>query len=192
MTRMTAPQSQHRPPRLHASPVWRTGSDSLDRASWADDHGAYLQGSLALSYPLPASLDKEPTSSALTMVRPMHPDQADPLEDAPDATGWAGRFVQAVVEVISSDRPLHQLLRWTNETVYAEIGRRKDYVTGRRGPGPHPPAPRQQVATVHVTVSVVGTAEVAARIVAGRRSRALAARLDYVRGRWTCTAISFG
>jgi len=187
--------------------TWRTVQTHLD----APD-ALYTQGSLALSYVMPSGVSAEPRTSALTLVRRSSdgpageaatlslgravmpagtgPGPSGPLP--PDAVAWAARFVQAVVEVVSSDRPLSQLVRWTDEPVYAEIARRRRSVVLRRGNDPHIRISRQQVATVHVAQPTAGAAEVAARVICRGRSRALAARLEYVRERWTCTAISFG
>jgi len=181
-------------------PAWRTLAPPLDAPP-----APYTQGSLALSYALPSGVSADPRASALTLVHPSAPGPAaadatvsTPTDPAstdpvpPDAAAWAARFVQAVIEVVSSDRPLSQLVRWTDEPVYAEIARRQRGVQLRRGNDPHIRISRQQVATVHVTQPTAGAAEVTARIVCRGRSRALAARLEYVRQRWTCTAISFG
>ncbi|MGH3503376.1 MAG: Rv3235 family protein [Nocardioidaceae bacterium] len=147
----------------------------------------FTQGALALSYPMPSGLPAEPRSSALTVVR----ESGDPAPAAPDARDWAARFMQAVVEVVSSDRPLTQLVRWTNTRVYDEIGRRQRRVVAHRSrQAVHPR--RQQVATVHISQPAPDSAEVAARVAVTGRSRAIAARLDFMRGRWLCTAIAFG
>jgi hypothetical protein len=112
-------------------------------------------------------------------------------EGIPAPHQWASRFLQAVLEVVSSERPITQLARWTAPPVYeriAEVHRhvstRQREIGGRRL--------RNHVASVHVHQINGGAAEVAARVIRGRRSRALAARLDYERERWTCTALDFG
>jgi hypothetical protein len=145
----------------------------------------YTQGALALTYPLPSGLDSVPHSRALTVVTAVADD-----EPVRSADIWAARFVQAVLEVLTGDRPLSQLIRWTDEDVYTELGRRLVVVQGRRR-GVPPRSGRQQVATVHVCHVSAARAEVAARVTNGRRSRAVAARLDLHRGRWVCTAIQF-
>ncbi len=152
-----------------------------------DDHereATFTQGALALSFPLASGVPAEPVPSSLTLVsrRPA---------SVPAASEWATRFVQAVIEVVSSDRPLTQLLRWTDEQVYAEIGARQRRVAQRRSVMGIRPI-RQHVASVHVCQPKDGTAEVSARITCGGRSRAVAARLEIVRDRWLCTAITFG
>jgi Family of unknown function (DUF6459) len=146
---------------------------------------AYTQGALALTYPLPSGLDSVPHSRALAVVTSVPGD-----ETAPTADGWAARFVQAVLEVLTGDRPLTQLIRWTDENVYDELSRRLDVLQARRR-GMPARSGRQQVATVHVWQVSDVRAEVAARVTNGRRSRAVAARLDLHRGRWVCTAIQF-
>jgi Family of unknown function (DUF6459) len=147
----------------------------------------YTQGALALSFPLSTGLDCEPVSDALTVVSgaPQHADAT------PDPQAWAARFLQAVVEVVASERPVAQLARWTDSAVLAEISDRRERVADRRA-GARSRCGRQVVATVHISRPEGTVAEVAARVTAGRRSRAIAARLDYSRGRWLCTAIDFG
>jgi hypothetical protein len=103
---------------------------------------------------------------------------------------WAARFLQAVVEVLASDRPLTQLIRWTDPAVYAEIARRRQLLATRAARTSR--SGRAHVATVHICHPTVETAEVSARVTTGRRSRAIAARLDLRRERWLCTAIQFG
>lgn len=138
-----------------------------------------VQGSLALAYPVPGEH---------TPVAPDSPGGGDPQR-------WAAAFVQAVVEVIASDRPLNQLVRWTSHGVYADIARRKQISAQSRASGAQrtpPRSGRHQVATVHVCQPTAEALEIAARVTTGNRSRAVAARLDYLNSRWTCTALDFG
>ena len=37
---------------------------------------------------------------------------------------WCHRYAQAVVEIVSGDRPVAQVLRWTTPEVYDSLGRR--------------------------------------------------------------------
>lgn len=146
----------------------------------------YTQGALALSYPLPGGRAADPQTTALVVVPHGTPtSQGDGMEI------WAATFIQAVVEVIASDRPVTQLIRWTNRRVYAEIAERQRHVARHRGTT-RVRSSRQQVATVRVCRPFAGCAEIAARVTFGPRSRAVAARLDYLHGRWLCTAIRFG
>ena len=157
---------------------WRA-TDSLPGPS------AYSQGALALSYPLPQGLEAEPHSAALVVLRhgePRHP---------PGSESWAATFIQAVIEVIASDRPLTQLVRWTSRSVYSDIAHRRDLVARHRGSTGLRPS-RQQVATIRVCHPHPRSAEVAARVTVGARSRAIAARFDYQHDRWVCTALCLG
>ena len=145
----------------------------------------YTQGALALTYSLAGGLDADPGAGGLTLV----PDAED--RDVPDAEQWAMRFIQAVIEVVSSDRPLSQLARWTRPEVFVDLGRRRERVAQHRSPG-QARTSRQHVASVHVWQPSSDVAEVAARVTMGIRSRAIAARLEFERGRWLCTALTFG
>lgn len=160
------------------------------RTPWVDTSTSapspYTQGSLALSYPLPSGVEAVPQSRALTIVAPAPDDDC-----VPTAEGWAARFVQAVLEVLTGDRPLSQLIRWTDESVYDDLDQRLGVVQARR-PGSPTRNGRHKVATVHVCQVAADRAEVAARVTNGRRSRAVAARLELHRGRWVCTALQFG
>jgi hypothetical protein len=135
---------------------------------------------------LAAGVEAEPTSNALSIVSG-EPGAGGP---APDPRSWVSRFLQAVVEVVANERPLTQLARWTDAEVFAEIAERRQRVAAHRAGARS--RSRQVVATVHISMPHHGVAEVAARVTAGMRSRAIAARLDYQRGRWLCTAITFG
>lgn len=148
-----------------------------------------LQGALALTFPLvPGSPAADPAPPVLSIVPDLPPTRpvvpADPQE-------WASRFLQAVVEVVASERPLTQLARWTDPRVYAEIARSRQRVAARRAAG-RTRAGRQHVATVHVCRPSPDVAEVAARVTTGPRSRAIAAQLTFSRERWLCTALDFG
>ncbi len=170
------------PPPAHSAARW-TGDRRLPVA---EEVTPYSQGALALTFPLPSGLDCEPRSTALTLVQQGSWRSADPSE----SQVWAARFLQAVVEVLSSDRPLTQLVRWTDSVVYADIGKRRQRLAQRAAPASR--AGRPHVATVHVCHPTDSTAEIAARVTMGGRSRAVAARLDRRNERWLCTAIQFG
>ena len=71
------------------------------------------QGALALRYqdapqlPAPPVLRLVPTGPSL-----------------PDAQAWATRLVQAVAEVLAGDRPIGQLIRFTDTVVFTDLNRR--------------------------------------------------------------------
>ena len=153
-------------------------ADSLNRSA------GYTQGALALSYPMTPGTSADPRTTALVVV----PHGARHGSDG-GMEAWAATFIQAIVEVIASDRPVTQLVRWTNRRVYAEILQRQRRVARHRSPTATRSS-RQHVATVRVCRPAEGCAEVAARVTFGPRSRAIAARLEYVKDRWMCTAIA--
>lgn len=110
---------------------------------------------------------------------------------------WTARFMQAAVEIVGGDRPVSQLLRWTDEHVYGQLQRRADYVAraaGRRS-GTARATARPKVATVHACFVEQWVVEAAARVQYGERSRALAARFeraeDHGGPRWVCTALDW-
>lgn len=109
-----------------------------------------------------------------------------------DVQAWAARFAQAVVEVLGGDRPLTQLVRWTTNRVYNDLGRRVR-ILGRTAPVQQRlRTVRPQVRSVHVFQPTPDTAEVSVHVRHGQRSRALAARLELGEGRWQCTALQLG
>ena len=174
---MTLSPARARAYRAPASRRWQPHDET--------DPAPYTQGALALTYSLAGGVSAEPGVGGLTLV----PDATDLV--VPDAEQWAARFVQAVIEVVSSDRPLSQLARWTKPEVFVDLGQRRERVARHRSPG-QARAGRQQVASVHVWQPSREIAEVAARVTMGVRSRAIAARLEFERGRWLCTALTFG
>jgi hypothetical protein len=145
----------------------------------------FVQGALALTYPMPSGVEAIPRSDVDDADETVSPG------DVPDPQGWAGRFVQAVVEVTAQQRPVSQLARWTAPDVYGELARLHRAASEQtREAGVR--QPRQAVVSVRVFRVALDSTEIAARVVAGPRSRAVAARLDFRRGRWTCTALSLG
>lgn len=110
----------------------------------------------------------------------------------PEVRAWAARFAQAVVEVAGGDRPLAQLLRWTSPRVYAELGRRVRVMAQSRPVEQRRRTLRPQVRSVHLCRPVPTVAEVSVHVRHGRRSRAIAARLELRSDRWTCTALRIG
>lgn len=122
---------------------------------------------------------------------PFFAPQQTPRVALPDPRPWSGRFVQALVEVLSGDRPASQLLRWTNHGVYNDV---LDRVRALCPPGTAPryDRGRAMVRSVHVCEPRDGVAEVAVHVNHGGRSRAVAVRLEGLDGRWRCTALQLG
>ncbi|HSS68314.1 MAG TPA: Rv3235 family protein [Nocardioidaceae bacterium] len=144
----------------------------------------FEQGALCLTYPMPSGLDAVPTGAGDDTFA------ATGSTDIPNPQPWAARYVQAVVEVLARQRPVSQLARWTSAEVYRELTRLQRAPEQPRDAPSRPP--RQAVVSVRVCAVAPDAAEVAARITEGQRSRAIAARLDFRRGRWTCTALAVG
>lgn len=196
-----APALQHRPAPCAEPPY---DDERVDRAPAPAGPPAVapplVQGTLALSFPLPSGAGATlPAAPLLRLVDPSGPDGARRGEDSgdfgpqptssaalPSARAWAARVVQAIVEVLGGVRPVGQLVRWTTTEVYDEIA-------GLVVPGPRPCAPpRAVVRSVHVAEPADGVAEVCALVRRGARSTAVALRLEGRDGRWQCTALELG
>lgn len=112
--------------------------------------------------------------------------------DEPALDGFATRFAQAVVEVIGGDRGVHQMMRWTTVEVYDDLQRRCNTLQ-RTIPGDQRRRRlRAQVRSVHLSRPREDVAEISIHVRHGQRSRAIAARIECVEGRWRCTVLEFG
>ncbi len=161
-----------------------------------------VQGTLALAFVLPTGVPAVPALPPSLRLVPS-PDAQEQLDedefgpqptaraDLPEPRPWAGRFVQALVEVLSGDRPVSQLVRWTSTPVYDAVSAR---LVARpvSCPGPASGEPRAVVRSVHVDEPAEGVAEVAALVRRGVRCTAVALRIEGLDGRWQCTAIELG
>ena len=122
----------------------------------------------------------------------------DAVHTPGDLDSWAGRFVQAAVEIVGGDRPLSQLARWTTRAVYVDLERRALLVAraGGHQPGTARVQPvRPRVHSVHACRVAGDVVEVGVHVRYGERSRALACRFELrhtrVDTRWVCTALQF-
>ena len=171
-----------------------------------------VQGTLALSFVLPSGLPAAPAPEPGPLLHVV-PDAVarlgltgDDVSDfgpqptgraaLTDPRGWAGRLVQALVEVLAGDRPLTQLVRWTSTEVYDEVAallpvRRPARAAARRT-SPDDESVRASVSSVRLTEPADGVAEVAATVRRGGRTTAVALRLEGLDGRWQCTALEVG
>lgn len=145
-----------------------------------------------------------PAARHLSIVEPTAADEDDvffarqPTSRAslPDPKPFCGRYVQALVEVLAGERPITQLMRWTNDDIYAELKHRVRLVTqatGRiaRRNGAVGRA-RATVRSVHVQEPRDGIAEACVHVRHAGQSRAVALRLEGLDGHWRCTALQFG
>jgi hypothetical protein len=119
--------------------------------------------------------------------------QQTPRSLLPEPKPWAGRLVQAIVEVTAGVRPIGQLVRWTTTEVYDAV--RSRGMAASRDAGPIGRTQRRLgavVRSVHVNEPADGVAEVCAVVQQGARCRAIALRLEGIDGRWQCTALQVG
>ncbi|GAB3656498.1 hypothetical protein GCM10027596_10770 [Nocardioides korecus] len=141
-------------------------------------HGS-VQGTLALDF---GTSVRSHRGADLRVV----PGQRAELE------AFAHRFAHAVVEVVGGDRGPSQLLRWTSESVYADLQRRCALLN-RTTPGDRRVRRvRSQVRSVHLFCPSPAAAEMSVHVRHGERSRALAVRIELVEDRWCCVALQFG
>jgi hypothetical protein len=209
---LSAARPPRHPPLQHlpapcAEPPYDDERDAQEPRRLAPrEQALVVQGTLALSFLLPSGAPAAPQSAPL--LRLVSHDvaggregtEAQDTEDVgdfgpqptasaslPAARTWAGRVVQAIVEVLAGARPVGQLVRWTSAEVYDEIA---NLVV----PGPQLPCGplRGVVRSVHVTEPADGVAEVCALVRRGARSTAVALRLEGRDGRWQCTALELG
>jgi hypothetical protein len=151
-----------------------------------------VQGALALDTTPRLDPPPPPPSGA------QRPGDVVALEPASRARldAWVHRYLQAVVEIVSGDRPITQLLRWTEPDVYAALGRRAALVARAgghvAGRGRSRGAVRPAVLGVHTTLVSEGAVEACVHVRHGHRSRAVAARFELIRDRWQCVALELG
>ena len=111
------------------------------------------------------------------------------LPGLPDARMWGGRLAQAVSEVLAGDRPISQLVRFTDDQVFLELNRRVRLLGLNSTAGVRGAKEKSSVRSVRVFMPQPSIAEVAAHVRHGERSRAVALRLEIRRNRWVCTAL---
>ena len=199
----TATATAHLPlrhrPAPSTEPPYEHGYDDAGAPAGSGPSGRPLvvQGTLALSFELPSGTPAAPQPPVLRLVDRSSEaeDEADASEFGPQPTNsealpaaraWAGRVVQAIVEVLGGVRPVGQLVRWTSAEVYDEI-------TALVVPAsPGPASSRGVVRSLHVAEPADGVAEVCALVRRGARSTAVALRLEGRDGRWQCTALELG
>lgn len=191
--RGTVRQLPHRLPTPATEPAY-DDETRVDRRSEPLTHG-----SLALDLSVP---ERTPAARHLSVVGgrqtgsesedPFFAPQQTPRVALPDPRSWSGRFVQALVEVLAGDRPVAQLLRWTNDRVYNDVLARVHTLAPAAGASQRPGRDRAMVRSVHVCEPRDGVAEAAIHVRHGGRSRAVAVRLEGLDGRWRCTALQLG
>lgn len=171
----------------HARPTRHADVVPLHRPSPV----ASIQGTLALDLeprfdpPEPGPDGHHPAADVISIETPLRRG----LER------WAGRYLQAAVEIVGGDRPVSQLLRWSTREVFTDLERRAQLVAraGRHQAGQARVQPvRPRVVSVHTCFLTRSRVEVSAHVRYGDRSRAVAARFVLTTDqRWCCTALEF-
>lgn len=205
------PTPQCEPPYEQEAAPQPTGRPAR-RARGADRPATPRQGTLALAFALPGGLPTRPAPAPLTgrpalrlvtTAAPAAPGVEDdededfvptPRCELPDPAGWARRLTQALLEVLTGNRPAAQLVRWTSAEVLAGITAQVGALAaGQRATAQEPARHRRPtVRSVRVSEVCDGVAEVSAVVVRSGRAGALALRLEGRDGRWQCTAFETG
>jgi hypothetical protein len=141
-----------------------------------------VDGTLALSFPPPCRV-----SVPLRLVPPAECEPR-PAGVAPSARGMSLRLARAIAEVLAGARPPQQLC----DVATLEVMHQLERNAGRLGSRRRGPAAQPRVLSVHVSEPTNGTAEACAVVDTGPRRRALAFRVEIVRGCWRCTAVHVG
>ena len=106
----------------------------------------------------------------------------------PDAQEWSTALALALIQTLLGQRPVAQLNRWVAEEVLVAISfyqRRSLLMHGRL-------AVPTALRSVRVQHPDPEAAEVSTHVVIGRRSAAMAFRLEALGDRWLCTALELG
>jgi uncharacterized protein DUF6459 len=101
-------------------------------------------------------------------------------------------LAQAVSEVLAGDRPISQLVRFTDDEVFMELNRRVRLLGLNTTATTRGAKEKSSVQSVRVFMPEPFVAEVAAHVRRGDRSRAIALRMEIRRSRWVCTALEIG
>jgi hypothetical protein len=108
--------------------------------------------------------------------------------ELPDAREWSTTLALALIQAMLGQRPVAQLNRWVVEEVLAAISVYQRRSLAQHGRIAMPTAVR----SVRVQHPDPEVAEVAAHVAIGKRSAAMAFRLEAMGDRWLCTALELG
>lgn len=127
-------------------------------------------------------------------MTPILPAPVERGGDAAPIRERSARFMQALVEVLSGERPVRQMAAWMAPDVYAQLTSRlavhaRVPLRARSGRG-------ARIVSVHVAMVHDEAAEIAGRMVHRGRSRAIAVRLELQTTHrdeqvWRCTALTW-
>lgn len=113
---------------------------------------------------------------------------ARPRPGLPDAQEWSTALALAVIQAMLGQRSVAQFNRWVVDEVLVAISRHQRRSIALHGRIAIPAAVR----SVHIQHPDPGVAEVAAHVAIGKRSAAIAFRLEALGDRWLCTALELG
>jgi Family of unknown function (DUF6459) len=106
----------------------------------------------------------------------------------PDAGQWSTTLALALTQSLLGQRSVAQLNRWVVDEVLAAIGMYQRRLLALHGRVAIPSAVR----SVRVQHPDPNVAEVAVHVAIGKRSAAMAFRLEALGDRWLCTALELG
>ncbi len=152
---------------------------------------------LPLEWQVPGGLPATPPPARhLRLVTPLEPDNPDADGSAgtsalPAPAPWVARLAPAIIEVAAGERPAGQLTRWVTRDIRETLARRGAAAL-RHPAGKDRPPQCRRVRSVRVTSPAPGIVEASAVVIGSVRARAVALRLEVVRGRWLATAVELG
>jgi hypothetical protein len=151
-------------------------------------------------FPLPAVPPDQPTldladPEVADLARPREPGArvtvtrarwtARPRPDLPDAGEWGASLVVAVVQALLAQRPIAQLNRWLADDVLVAVSRQQR----QRRSAPSRTVVRVGLCSLRVQHPHPEVAELAARVLVGTATTAVALRLEVLGTRWLGTAL---
>lgn len=111
-----------------------------------------------------------------------------PAPRLPAPGPWVARLAPAILEVIAGERPAGQLKRWVSRELHETLSRR--HAVALRHPAGKARAPQcRRVRSVRICRPAPNVVEASAVVMGASRARAVAVRLEAVKGRWLATAI---
>ncbi|MGA1501100.1 MAG: Rv3235 family protein [Candidatus Nanopelagicales bacterium] len=156
---------------------------------------------LPLEWQVPGGLPATPPPARhLRLVTPLEPDDHDADGSAgasarpgglPAPAPWVARLAPAIIEGAAGERPAGQLTRWVTRDIRETLARRGAAAL-RHPAGKDRPPQCRRVRSVRVTSPAPGIIEASAVVIGSVRARAVALRLEAVRGRWLATAVELG
>ena len=113
---------------------------------------------------------------------------ADASPRLPSPAPWVARLAPAILEVIAGERPPGQLRRWVSRELLETLSRR--HAVALRHPAGSARRPQcRRTRSVRICRPAAEVVEASAVVMGASRARAVAIRLEAVKGRWLVTAL---